>query len=345
MPGAACVLAGVRCVPAGVVCAAWLLIGCAAPHVRNPIEEEPFVLSPGPSPSEREALRRREQAAGLPSGGSATGSRGRTPIERVGPTGRIPLVHVTVAGRAARFLLDTGAYDHILEGWFAHELQDAEASGKSAAVMDHANRKVAMDAYSEVSFALDGWGPLGNIRPLATRDPTMGPVTLGIGGILSPQKLARGVAVVLDFPAGEMRTADLAGATALAGAHHTSLGTAIRCGTHYLVAATVEGKEARLLVDTGASGTDLKGSSPAGRALAGRSGIARDLNTVGGAVGARVIPDAKLVVGQLVARLDVQLVDDRAFASRCGSDGVVGMDVLASCVVVIEPNAMRIGCD
>jgi hypothetical protein len=142
-----------------------------------------------------------------------------------------------------------------------------------------------------------------------------------------------------------MRAEDVTQAAARVDTHRVSLGTAIRCGTAYILAATVEGKDARLLVDTGASGTDLKGSSAPGRALAGRSSIARDIYAVGGAVTTRVIPDAKLVVGQLSTRLDVQLVEDRAFATRCGSDGVVGMDVLASCVVVIEPNAMRIGCD
>jgi hypothetical protein len=311
------------------------LVACAAPHVRKPVEEEPFVLSPGPPPSVREALLREQKQA----------SGGRTAIVRVGPTRRIPLVHGVIAGRATMLLLDTGAYDHLLEGWFAHELQDAEASGKSAAVIDHANRKVTMDAWSEVSLALDGWGPLGTIRPLATRDQTMGPVTLGIGCILSPQKLAHGGAIVIDFPAGEMRAEDVAEAAARIETHRISLGTAVRCGTAYIVAATVEGKDARLLVDTGAAGTDLKGTSAPGRALAGRSAIARDIYAVGGAVTTRVIADAKLVVGQLDTRLDVQLVEDRAFATRCASDGVVGMDVLASCVLVIEPNAMRVGCD
>jgi hypothetical protein len=242
-------------------------------------------------------------------------------------------------------LLDTGAYDHLLEGWFAHELADAEASGKTGAVIDHANRKVVMDRWSEVSLALDGWGPLGTIRPLATRDETMGPFSLGIGGILSPQKLASGGAVVLDFPAGEMSMEDPVLAAGRVDARRVSLGTAIRCGSAYTLAATVEGKGARLLVDTGAAATDLKATSVPGRALAGRSSLARDLMAVGGAVPSRVIHDASVAVGQLAVKLDVPLVDDRPLATRCPSDGVMGMDVLASCIVLIQPNAMRIGCD
>jgi len=308
---------------------------CSSPHVRAPIEEEPFVLSPGPPPSVREALEHPLSAAG----------GGRTPIQRVGAQRRVPLVHGTIAGRGTMLLLDTGAYDHLLEGWFAHELADAEASGKTAAVIDHANRTVAMDRWSEVSLALDGWGPLGTIRPLATRDATMGPFTLGIGGIVSPQKLNPGGAVVLDFPGGEMVAEDLAHAEARLGGHRVSLGTAIRCGTAYILTGSIEGKEARLIVDTGAAATDLKATSAPGRALTGRSAVARDMVAVGGAVTSRLISDATVILGQLKVRIDVPLVSDRAAMMRCASDGVVGMDVLASCVVVIEPNEMRIACD
>jgi predicted aspartyl protease len=311
------------------------LLACATPHVRKPIEEEPFVLSPGPPLWARDTL--------LPEAGHAT--YGRTPIERVGPMGRVPLVRAEVAGRPTKLLLDTGAYDHVLEGWFARELADAEASGKSAAVIDHANRRVAMDVWSKVSLAIEGWGPLGAIKPLATRDQSPGPMAYGIGGILSPQKLAGDGAVVIDFPAGEMSAEDSSDAMARIAAHRASLGTAIRCGSAYVLAATIEGKDARLLVDTGAFATDVLATSVPGRALSGRSALSRDIYAVGGAVSTRVIADANVVLGELHLKTDVKVVDSAPSRSRCASDGVVGMDVLGACVVVITRNEMRVGCD
>ena len=57
-----------------------------------------------------------------------------------------------------------------------------------------------------------------------------------------------------------------------------------------------------------------------------------------------MLGDARVQSGQLEARLDVPLVEDRAIASRCPSDGVVGMDVLGDCVLVIEAGGMRVAC-
>jgi len=269
---------------------------------------------------------------------------GRAAIQRIGRGQRVPLVRATVAGRPTMLLVDTGAYDHILEGWFARELQDAEAAGRPGAVIDHANRKVAAEKWSAVSLAIEGWTPLPSISPLALGDLNPGPRALGIGGILSPQRLAGDGAVAIDFPAGEMAALDGAEATARLAAHATSLGVATRCGATYVIAATVEGREARLLVDTGSFTTDLKATSPPGRALSGRTSVSRDIYTVGGAVTTRMLGDARVRVGKLDARLDLPMVDDRAHPTPCASDGVLGMDVLAGCVLVIEANQLRIGC-
>ena len=315
-------------------------MACAPPHVRHAVAEEPFVLSPGPTPSEREAL----AVPGNSSVRASPATSGRTAIER-GPGRRMPLVHGTIAGRPTLLLLDTGAYDHLLEGWFASALQDAEASGKSAAVIDHANRRVPMDRWSSVTLALDGIGALGTIRPLTTRDQTPGPRAFGIGGILSPQKLTDGGAVVIDFPAGEMaRETEDHATTRLAG-HSTSLGTAVRCGGAYIIEATIEGKEARLLVDTGAFATDLKATSMPGRALLGRSSVSRDIYAIGGAVQTRALADARVTIAALTKVLDVSIVTDGGSSGRCAGDGVVGMDVLGGCVLVIEATRMRIACD
>jgi predicted aspartyl protease len=302
--------------------------------VRKPLEEEPFILSPGPRLSDREAA-----AAHAPTGQTAIVFAGRGPP-------RVPVVRTTVAGRPTMFLVDTGAYDHLLEGWFTQQLQDAEPTGKSAAVIDHANRRVAMDRWGAMSFAIDGWGPLASIKPLATSQDDPGRRMFGIGGILSPQKLAvDGGMVVIDFPAREMVAADEAGATGRLASRGSSLGTARRCGSGYMMAAKVEGKDATFLVDTGSFTTDLKASSALGHALSGRTSVSHDMQAIGGAVPARMLGDARVSIGSLSTRLDLPLVQDRARATRCPSDGVLGMDVLATCVLAIDPTQMRVACN
>jgi hypothetical protein len=316
--------------------------------VRPPLEEEPFVLSPGPRQSDLVALSRAREAAPRP---IAKGPEvppptgGRAEIALVGPGRNVPLVHARIAGQPTLMLVDTGSFDHLLEGWFARELQDAESSGKPAAVVDHANRKVAVERWTASSFAIDGWGALAPIRPLVTGDLTPAPRALGIGAILSPQRLARGATVVLDFPAGEMVAMDEAAATARLAAHPRSLGVALRCGASFAFSATVDRQDARLVLDTGSYTTDLRSTSPPGRALGGRTSVSHDVYAIGGPVATRVLGDASLVVGALTARLDVPVVADRPQASRCVSDGVLGMDVLARCVVAIDEMKMRASCD
>jgi hypothetical protein len=253
-------------------------------------------------------------------------------------------VHATVAGRPTLLLVDTGSFDHLLEGWFGRALQDTSSGTRSAALVDHANRKVVVERFSEASFAIDGWEPLPSIRPLVTNDLTSAPRKLGIGGILSPQRLVRGNTIVIDFPQGEMVAGEADDGAARLRGRATSLGTALRCGGSYVIDATIEGQDARLVVDTGSYLTDLKIRSSPGQALSGRSSVAREVYAIGGAVATRAISDARLAVGDLRTKLDVALIEDQGSRGRCASDGVVGMDVLAQCVLVFDDQKMRIAC-
>jgi hypothetical protein len=314
--------------------AALSLDACAPRQVRKPIEEEPFVLSPGPPLS------------AVAEEGFAHHAEGRTAIVFAGRgPPRVPVVRVKVADRPTMFLLDTGAYDHLIEGWFTQQLQDGEATGKSAAVIDHANRRVMMEHWSEMPFSVDGWGPLAPIKPLATTQPDRGRQMSGVGGLLSPQKLVGEGIVAIDFPAREMAVETEAGANGRLSSHASSLGVAQRCGGSYVIAAKVEGKDVTLLVDTGSFITDLKSSSPAGHALSGQTSVSRDIQAIGGAVPTRMLSDARVAVGRLSLRIDVPVVEDRMRRMRCPSDGVLGMDVLATCVLVLDAMKMRIACN
>jgi hypothetical protein len=289
-------------------------------------------LSPGPPPSVVASL-------------SLEASGGRSPIYFASRGRRVPTVHVTLAGRSAVFLLDTGAYDHLVEGWLARQLNDVSPTGKTATVVDHANHRLTLDRWSTMTFELQGWTALPPIVPLVTEDKNVGPVQVGIGGLFSPQKLVIDGPVVLDFVTAEMVSGANEASERLS-ARHTSLGVARRCGSSYVLNGKVEGKAVSLVVDTGSFVTDLRASSPTGSALAGQSSpLSRDIQAIGGLAATRLLGDARVSFGDYSTRLDIPLVQAPGRAPRCASDGVVGMDVLQKCVLAIEPMQMRIACD
>ena len=314
------------------------LAACAAPAPRKPIEEEPFVLSAVGTPPLTLG-----NGAPLPSA-AHVGIPGHTAIQRIGLGQRVPIVVARLGGQATQLLVDTGAFDHVLDEWFARQLAFSSPTGRGATVIDHGNRRVGMDQMAKVTLDLDGWGEIGSIAPLATKDSNSGLQRLGIGGILSPQRLLAIGSVVIDFPGGSLSATDDAAAQRQVTAMPTSLGAAERCGGRYIIRAQVERHDARLLVDTGASNTDLRSSSPPGLALSGRSSASRESTGIGGALNTRVLSDAHVSIAQLARTMDVSVVEDRARRESCPSDGVLGMDVLASCVLAITGSRMQIGC-
>ncbi len=316
------------------------LAACRAPHARTVLEEEPLVLSEGVSAPSTPS------AAGA---GSFHAHEGRTRIALNPPGGRmrlgLPTVSVTVAGKPTSMVLDTGAADHLLHASFARGLTEGEASGR-VTVIDHASHRVDAERLTPVSFAVEGWSPLSDIQPLSIEDHGIGHAGVAIGGILSPQRLAPGDGVVsIDFLTKEMVEEGDADGELRLGQRRNFVGIAPRCGGGYVLAATVDGKDASLLVDTGSFTTDLHATSTAGRALAGRTSPARAISGLAGPIGTRTLYGARIKAGKLAATRDLPVIDDAGGRGPCEHDGVLGMDVLARCALVIDPAKMRVACD
>ena len=175
---------------------------------------------------------------------------------------------------------------------------------------------------------------------------------LGIGAFVSPQGLADGSAVVLDMPGREMRLSSYEDAQAelakLDRGDLLSPNGGIACedtespikGLAYVVPATIEGQRVTLLVDTGAQRTDLLGSSRAGRALSSRSSANREqMFAASGQVKTRTLKGAQVTVGARSIRTDIDLMPGSP-DPFCPRDGVVSMDILSSCVLVLGPGRM-----
>lgn len=263
----------------------------------------------------------------------------------------LPVVHGTVAGQSTWMLVDTGANSHVIAGWLARKVGFAlERLGDVGT--DHVGRIIPTYRVEHPRVVLDQWGALAD-GPMLVTDVPLAIERLGIGAFISPQSLAEGGAVVVDFPARQMHQAAYEDArrsleTRGASGHLLSPDGGVACedtespirGLAYVIPATIDGKSVTLLLDSGAQRTDLLMSSAAGQALAPRSLPNKEqMFAASGQIRARTLKAAKVTVGDWSLRTDIDLMPGAADPA-CPRDGVISMDVLASCVIVLGPGRM-----
>jgi len=254
----------------------------------------------------------------------------------------LPLVHGTVAGVPCLFLVDTGANAHILAGWLARKAQlTTRAFGDTG--VDHSGQSIETRRAPHPQVHIDNWGDLAD-EPMLVTDIPEAVARLGIGGFLSPQQLANDdISVVLDFQKNEMRlmrrgdTIDAPGnALALDAPRACTDKDSPLQGLAFVVKADIEGHAAELLLDTGAHHSDLLSTSKPAKALVSRSEASREaVYAASGKVTPRTVHNAHVHVGALEVVRDVDLIPGKE-DDFCPRDGVLAMDVLKQCVVVLD---------
>jgi predicted aspartyl protease len=266
----------------------------------------------------------------------------------------LPLVHGSVAGTPTWMLVDTGANSHVVAGWLARQVGlPLKRLGDLGS--DHAGRTIATFRVDHPQVTIDEWGAVPDGPMLATEVPPL-IEELGIGGFISPQRLVEGNggAVVLDFVAGEMRGTHYDDAIHKLGRGGSSIApnggrvceddaSPIQ-GLAFVIPANVEGRSVDLLVDTGAQRSDLLVSSSAGKALSARSVPNKEqLYAASGRMTSRTVHGATISVGDFSIRTDLDLIPGSA-DPYCPRDGVVSMDVLKACVLVLGKTSMSGRC-
>jgi predicted aspartyl protease len=253
----------------------------------------------------------------------------------------VPMVHVTVAGQPTWMILDTGATTHAVSGDLARRgsLRQRDAGD---GVEDHAGKVMSAGRADASSIVVDGWGKLASGGDLLVVEHAEGNLaaSAGIGGTIAPTLLADGrSAVVVDLDRAELRHANEEDATrTLATRRHDLAGvTAASCHGVVSVSGAVEGVAVRLLVNTGASSSDVFFGSAAATALGSRSKPStRRHDSVAGSTPVRVVAGTKLAAGAWSTNADLNLVaydPDPA----CPADGDLGLDALRACVLVYGP--------
>ncbi len=257
----------------------------------------------------------------------------------------LPLVTGTIAGQPVLMLVDTGANSHVIAGWLARKL-GLPMKKLGDLGTDHVGKTIATYRIDKSDMALDGWGPIGAGPLLATEVPEV-IEKLGIGAFVSPQRLVEeGDSVVLDLEKGEIRAAYWDEALYELSASGTPMvlgDTGRACeesdgpikGLAYVVPAQIDGSRAELLVDTGAQHSDVFSSSRAGGTLLPSSVPNREpMYTASGKISARKVRGARVVAGSFAVTSDVDLIGGAADGS-CPRDGVLAMDVLRSCALLL----------
>jgi hypothetical protein len=251
----------------------------------------------------------------------------------------------TINGHPVLMLVDTGANSHVIAGWLARKIgMPMKKLGDIGT--DHVGKSIATYRLDDVDLAVDDWGKLRTTTVLATEVPEV-IEKLGIGAFISPQRLdEEGDAVVLDLAKGELRSAwwDVEQkAMSENGTPLFDVDSARMCddsdgpirGLAYVVGSTIESQKVSLLVDTGAQHSDLFASSGPGQRLLDKSMVNKEaMYTASGKVRARTLKSAHITTGNFAVTSDVGLIQGAPDAS-CPRDGVLAMDVLRSCTLLL----------
>jgi predicted aspartyl protease len=327
-------------------------LSCAPAQTPGPVTTPTSTPTSTPTPSATSTSTSTSTPTPTP---TSTEKRATLHYEADGQRFPLPMVHGSIGGTPTWMLVDTGATSHYVAGWIARKVGlSLKKLGDLGS--DHAGRAIPTFRVEHPKMTIDEWGTVADGPVLATEVPPLYE-QLGIGGFVSPQQLVDGDdgSVVLDFSAGEMRAAAYDAAVHRLGHHGSSLApngahvcvdnaTAIQ-GLEFIVPGAVEGKAVELLIDTGAAHSDLLAGSVAGKALAHRSVANKDeLYTASGRVTRRTLRGATLSVGDFSIRSDVDVIPAAA-DPYCLRDGVVSMDLLRACVLVLGKTTMMGRCN
>ncbi|MEO7110956.1 MAG: retropepsin-like aspartic protease [Polyangiaceae bacterium] len=300
-----------------------LVTACGSVPAAKPSAVAEVVLASDPPPPQPKAL------APLP-------NRHAKLTFELGPLAPLPLVHGTIGGVPTWMIVDSGAGTHFVMGWMA-DRANVQTSPTKTVVTDHVRREMNVALADRSLIVIEGWGGLTPGELLVVDAPAGG---LGaknnIGIMLSPQTLDDDRAVIFELDRGSIRTGTEADAVRALAARKVPVDPddIAFCHDVFSVAANIDGHAVRLVVDTGASSTDLFSLSDAGRALAAHSASSRTAGEpASGPVAMRIAKGARIQLGALSMHKDVDILVG-APEIECPVDGVLGVDVLRSCVLV-----------
>jgi hypothetical protein len=256
-----------------------------------------------------------------------------------------PLVHVQAKGKETLFIVDTGATANALTKWFAEDLGITTTSHAEDAARDFAGTALEVARAGPLDITADGTVIGRGFIPVVATPILARP--RGIGGVLSPRLLLRpNFVAVLDLPADRLAVVE----GALQGDPWKGEKSLARdgtraCGTRgiYLVPAALDGASALLRLDTGSEQTSVFAASAIGQALSSRMAVAPGAqSSVGQEFGQK--DGVSFEAGRVTAKLSVRLIPGEPSAA-CKYDGLLGMDALRGCQIILDPDRAFARCE
>ena len=262
-----------------------------------------------------------------------------------------PLLRATVGGQQVWFIIDTGAGVHAFATWFvtAAGLKPRPTTAAVTGSTGETDNHLSMVESTVLQYEGD--------REFTLREAIV--VELPgifaeqrIAGLLSPQLLAAPhTAAVLDLRVPRLRFEPFDAAVGTLKREHGMISTGSRAcrnpespfeNRQYAASIRVNGISGTMLVDSGATGTVAFQNSHIVSGLpSGGSGINRTQGVGGTAQTTRTVSGVRLERGGTTAT--IKLIIGSA-APGCGSDGLLGMDALRQCVLVLG-DAIAWFCD
>lgn len=261
-----------------------------------------------------------------------------------------PAARLTINGRTAWFLFDTGAGVHVLASWFvkAAGLEAGDVPGGVHGI-DSTGKAVALRGLRDLRATLDDRGVMRlGLATVADFPPEF--ERSEVGGALSPQLLAGpGRAAALDLRVPELRLEPFRDAVRRLGARVVSQNRAQFCGSMddpvpnlvFAIQVKARRRDGVLLLDSGATATKVLAQSALLRDLRLRRG-GETLGIAGQGQAFSVAPRLRIKFAGYRATVDARVVD--LPGRPCNSDGLLGLDALRRCALVVGPQELAIRC-
>jgi hypothetical protein len=260
-----------------------------------------------------------------------------------------PIVRVELRGQPpARFLIDTGASIHTLAAWYV-KAAGIQAAASAGSARGSTGQESAIRVARQVDLALDNGHPLALAEAVVVDFPPMFE-ELRIAGLLSPQLFAPpGQAAVLDLRVPYLdiqpvqQAIDRLGIAPLPEARVCSDAESEFANRAYSIHVFALDREASVILDSGATGTVIAADSAMAQALASRSVEGKHTQGLGG------VPEAnRQVPGVEIRRAGVPVTVDLSLGKSpgpdCGPDGLLGMDALRDCLLLLGESAPGMAC-
>lgn len=262
-----------------------------------------------------------------------------------------PLVKARIAGHEALFLIDSGAGVNVFADWYARLAKIPTETATDATATGSGGKTTTVRAAHQVQgHWSDGQRFTLNEAIVVVFPPLF--EALHLGGLVSPQLLApTGTAAVLDLQIPSLEFKPFAGAMSDLHLSQSILISQQVCRNPdskfvnrlYLASVSTAGVTESMLIDTGATKTIFSTESKIAHTIDLDSEPGPRSEGVGGDVnGRRIVRNVQLFRGNRAVTLNPSIGE---VSASCDAKGLLGMDALRSCVLLLGDSKMAFSCD